>query len=408
METECIPQKIPLSSLVAALSEALGLVGGKIVNHGKRVAYLALNLAGPLGLNETEIQDLWNAALLHDAGVSRTRTHEKLLQFDWEGAYEHCRDGANLLRTFPLFARPAEIILHHHSKWSELKSGDLPEKTALMANLVFLADRIDVLINWKQELILNRSRIEDRVKNLAGDFFNPDAVDAFLEKSAVEVFWLSLYPRHLSRSLTAFQPQEPIELDMKNLEDLARIFAQIVDNKSPFTRSHSEGVGRLCHFFARNLGFSPAAARKLMVAGLLHDLGKLAVPDEILEKPSQLTPDEFQIIKRHPFETYYILSGVPALNEIRDWASFHHEKMDGSGYPFHFKQSKFSLEHVIVMFSDIIQALIQDRPYRAGLSRDQVLDILLHLAAQQTVFAPLLKIVARDYELCANLANGRG
>ena len=103
-------------------------------------------------------------------------------------------DGANLLRSFPMFGRTSDIILHHHTKWSEIKDAGLPERTAVMANLVFLADRIDVLINWRQELILNRERIESRIKNLAGDFFNPDAVDAFLDCSKVEVFWLNLYP----------------------------------------------------------------------------------------------------------------------------------------------------------------------------------------------------------------------
>ena len=88
------------------------------------------------------------------------------------------------------------------------------------------------------------------------------------------------------------------------------------------------------HYFASHLGLSPETAKQLRVAGLLHDLGKLAVPDEILEKPSQLTPDEFQIIKRHPFETYYILSGVPALDKIRDWAAFITKKWMVPGIPF--------------------------------------------------------------------------
>ncbi|MEW5722174.1 MAG: HD domain-containing phosphohydrolase [Thermodesulfobacteriota bacterium] len=398
---------VDLNDLVVSLSEALGLVGGNIVNHGKRVAYLALTLADDFDLSPAEFSDLRTAALLHDAGVSRTRTHKKLMQLDWEGAEEHCREGAELLRRFPPFTRACEIIRHHHHKWGRLTRQKMDDRTALLSNLIFLADRIDVLINWKTEIILNRERLESQISELSGAFFNPDAVEVFRKKSRVEVFWLNLYPRHLDRALARFRPAGHVELDLSGLEEVARIFARIVDSKSPYTMDHSYGVAELSRFFGQRLGLSAETVKKLHLAGLVHDLGKLAIPDEILEKPAALTADEFQVVKRHPFETYYILSGLPALEDIRDWASFHHEKSDGSGYPFHLGLHDLGQEHVIVMISDIIQALIQDRPYRTGLARDQVLDILSHLALQQPVLEPLVKLAREDYEYTAHLAQGK-
>ena len=112
--------KLDLDDLVVALAEALGLVGGKIVDHGKRVAHIALSLAGAFNLSAEEYRDLRYAALLHDAGVSRTRTFEKLIRLDWDGTMNHCRRGRDLLGRYPGFERAAEIVLHHHDRWSTL------------------------------------------------------------------------------------------------------------------------------------------------------------------------------------------------------------------------------------------------------------------------------------------------
>ena len=400
--------KVDLYGLVTALSEALGLVGGKVVNHGQRVAYMALSLAEPFDLTVEEYSDLCFAALLHDAGISNMRTHENLARLDWEEVKTHCREGARLLESIPRFERVARLVYHHHDHWSELTTAQVDERTALLSNLIFLADRIDVSIDWARELILNREPIEGHIRNLSGTVMNPEAVKAFLRASKIEVFWLSLYPRHLSRAMNEVRPEDGRMVGLSELEIFARTFATIVDNKSSFTHDHSEGVARLCHHFAMSLGLLPQRAQELRVAALLHDLGKLAVPDEILEKPETLTPDEFQIVKRHPFEIYHILSGLPALSEIKDWAAFHHEKMDGSGYPFHHSAAAFNLEHLIVMISDIIQALIQERPYRPSLAQDQVLDILKHLTNRQTAFEPIMEVVTRDYDQVAAVARGQG
>lgn len=396
--------KVDLYSLSMALSEALGLVGGKIVNHGKRVALLSLNIAEHLDLSKSDKDVLFTAALLHDAGVSRMSLHEKLKILDWPGAQDHCDRGAELLTAYPHPSDISGIVKRHHTKWTQLESADVPERTALMANLVFLADRIDVLIDWDQDLILNRDRIKKSINDLNGVFFNPDAVKVFNKICQMEAFWLSLYPRHLNRALERFKPERSLYINLNDLENAATIFARIVDGKTPFTVDHSEGVAKLCRFLAQKAGLDELTSKKLKIAGLFHDLGKLAVPEKILEKPAPLTPVEFEIIKRHPFETHYLLSGLPELADISEWAAFHHEKMDGSGYPFHLTGEHFSLPHIIVMVSDMVQALIQDRPHRPRLARTQVLDILEHMTSQNVVFEPVIGIMKDHYESIEELA----
>lgn len=390
-----------LDALALTLSEALGLLGGRLVDHGKRVAYLALTLAAEMGFSQDDLDDLRLAALLHDAGISRQDDHERLKDLDWPDVQDHCRLGAALLSVFPPLTRAADIIRRHHDRWTDLNASDVPEDVARLANLVCLADRIDFLIDWDVELILDRHRVENEVHAMAGSFFDPRSLDALKRMSQVEVFWLKLYPHHLDTALIHFRPPQPITVGLDDLEILASIFGTIVDNKSPYTKGHSIGVSQLCDLFANRLNLPDESVKKLRIAGFIHDLGKLAVPDSILEKPGSLNADEFQVVKRHPFETYYVLSAVPQLAEIRDWASFHHEKPDGSGYPFHLTEKDYTVEHIIVMMSDKIQALIQDRPYRPALEREEVLDILEHLTAAHPMYEPVMAVIRADYDSVA-------
>ena len=381
-----------LNDLVPVLSEAIGLTGHRIVNHGRRVAYIALSLADTMSLAPTRRNDLWIAALLHDAGVSRIRTYTRLRQLDWEGTDEHCRTGATRLGAVPLFSRAARLVRYHHSPWPAL------------ANLIFLADRVDMMLDWDTNLLLNRDRIVGRISELSGEFFNSGAVDALKENAGREVFWLSLYPRHLPQALARFKPLEQTLINLDDLECIAAVFADIVDSKNKFTQGHSSGVARLCDYFARAISLDSGRIQKLRIAGLFHDLGKLSVPDRILEKPSALSPDEFLIVKRHPLETWYVLNQLPGLPDLRDWSAFHHETLDGSGYPFHRTRWDFSMEHVIVMLSDKIQALVQDRPHRPGKNPDHMIEIIGHMAARNVMIDSLWQTVRHDCERIINLA----
>ena len=152
-----------LDALALTLSEALGLLGGRLVDHGKRVAYLALTIGAEIGISQDNLNDLRLAALLHDAGISRQEDHERLKRLDWQNVQDHCRVGADLLGGFEPLNRASEIIRHHHDLWSDLQASDTSEELARLANLVYLADRIDFLIDWDVELTLDRHRVEDEV-----------------------------------------------------------------------------------------------------------------------------------------------------------------------------------------------------------------------------------------------------
>ncbi len=115
---------------------------------------------------------------------------------------------------------------------------------------------------------------------------------------------------------------------------LTRIFAKVIDFRSPFTAMHSAGVAASAVRLARLVHMSDTECQMIRIAGNLHDIGKIAVPRSVLEKQSRLTPDEFDIIRAHSYCTYQVLDGLKGLEDIQRWAAYHHERLDGKGYPF--------------------------------------------------------------------------
>ncbi|WP_230369877.1 HD-GYP domain-containing protein [Paludibacterium denitrificans] len=142
---------------------------------------------------------------------------------------------------------------------------------------------------------------------------------------------------------------------MSELKQLAEIFSRIVDAKSPFTAQHSLGVSQLARFLAERMGVSRRIATNWKFVSLLHDLGKLRVPDEILDKPAKLDPNERWVINTHSFETFQILRNIKGFEEIAPWAAYHHEEPGGTGYPFHLHGETLPLEARILRVSDIFQ-----------------------------------------------------
>jgi len=401
---------VDLRQVIYALSDALDLVGIDDVAHGKRVGIMAAACAQVMGLERQECRFLFDLGLLHDIGVSTTNTHQHLVaEFDWQHSQTHCDVGFHLLKDFAPLAEMAEPILFHHTHWQYLIGrGDVNPLVAKRANLIFLVDRVDALTApyyASGTALMHMGEIRQKIKEAAGSFFSPELVEVFLEASAAEAFWLQLEPRGIQAALQDMLAHgAPHRATLAELKQLAVIFSRIVDAKSPFTAAHSLGVAGLARYLAHTMGVSAVNCEKLEIAGLLHDLGKLRVPDEVLDKPGQLDERERKIINAHSFETFQILHRIRGFEEITRWAAYHHEQPDGSGYPFHLKGEDMALEARILRVADIFQAMAQDRPYRAGLSAEAVLQFLQELAEQGRIDAEVVAVAAQDMDAAMRAA----
>ena len=156
-----------------------------------------------------------------------------------------------------------------------------------------------------------------------------------------------------------------------------------VDNKDRYTRRHSEDVMEYGLMIARELGLDEARQRAVAVSALLHDVGKIGVPDAILRKPGALTEEEFEAVKQHPQMGAVMVQAVPGLEETLDAVRHHHERWDGAGYPAGLRGEKTPLIARLMAVADAFSAMTTDRPYRQGMGRAVALDILASGAGTQ-------------------------
>lgn len=156
-----------------------------------------------------------------------------------------------------------------------------------------------------------------------------------------------------------------------------------VDNKDRYTRRHSEDVTEYALWIAEELGLSEETMRVIRMGGLLHDVGKIGVPDEILRKPGRLTPEEYEVMKRHPHLGALIVAGVPGMEPIIDIVRSHHERWDGQGYPDGLACEDIPLLGRLLAVADAFSAMTTARPYRKGLEWDVALEqIIVNLGTQ--------------------------
>ena len=404
---------INLHQAIYSLSDALDLVGVTHIHHGKRVAYMAAECGKYLGWDAERLDDLFVAAMLHDCGVSKTQVHARLTQLEWENEQEHCTMGAALLERCPQLAHLADSVRYHHTHWSALQSMDLPEQVKLSANCIYLVDRVDIMtlrgLVDQPNILLGRDNTLREVLAREGDWFCPQLVEAFAEVSYSEAFWFCLESEYVNSYAATWVGHAQVQaMDFGALRALVHLFSVIVDAKSHYTREHSEGVARLARYLAEQLALPEHSCDMLELAGLLHDLGKLRVPDQYLEKPGRLTPEEFAEVRRHSFDTYNILKNIHGLEEVALWAAQHHERVDSSGYPFHLKRGAISLEARIVAVADVFQALAQRRPYREPLAPDAILQILREQVSSGKIDGQVVETAAAHLQDCWRVALGQG
>ena len=386
--------RISTFDLIMCISDTVDMVSPALSNHHKQVAYLAARIAEAHGLGRERQRTCIVAGALHDLGGMTVSERLGVLEFEAEGLQDHARMGARLLGTFSLLSDLAPIVGGHHAVWGHRSApGDEP----IEAHILHLADRIAVLVDRGAEVLGQVAGIAARIRGEAGRLFHPGLVETFEALARQESLWLDLVSPTLGGEIRRRLGDEAVELDMQGVFELAAFFARLIDFRSRFTASHSAGVAATAEFLARHAGFSPREQALMRAAGLLHDLGKLAVPAEVLEKPAKLSEAEFNLIRSHTYSTWRALRPIRDFEVIAEWAAYHHERLDGRGYPFHIGGRDISMGSRIMAVADVFVALTEDRPYRDGMGTERALDILGDMARQGALDPRLVKL-ARSHQ----------
>jgi HD-GYP domain-containing protein (c-di-GMP phosphodiesterase class II) len=211
---------------------------------------------------------------------------------------------------------------------------------------------------------------------------------ALVRVGTVNSAWLaaiSLDPNHLfqtsdlellslaRRLLVAKDQQRKLHTGLRDsLAGLIRCLSATLDAKDPCTAGHSERTARIGQLLGRHMGLPPKTVNSIFLCGLLHDLGKIGVPDRVLQKPGQLTRKEFAIVQQHTVLGDTILSNVPQLEHVRAGVRSHHERYDGNGYPDGLAGEAIPLLGRILAVCDSCDAMMSQRRYRPALSPPQI------------------------------------
>lgn len=408
--------EIDIIGLLSAFSFALDCVEAELIhvtsNHGKRVAYMSVCMAEKMGVSDDALRDLAACALLHDNALTQYINEEFYSDISNIDTLKvssdditprqlgmHCIYGEKNLKKYPFKTGVKDVILYHHEEADG--SGPFEKKwteVPLFARIIHFSDMLDAFCKAQKfdEDVFNKAvhfieknkdkRFDSEVTKMFFDAFDKEEFSRLGDEHIEEYFWEKV-------------PCEKSFYSFNVLKDLADLFAKIIDYKSEFTSRHSLGVARTASKISEIMGYDKVICDKMYLAGTLHDVGKIAIGNEILEKPARLTDEEFAKMKNHAGYTYMILSKVDGFEEIRDIAAFHHERLDGSGYPFGKRADELTTLQRIMACADIYQALTEKRPYKDGMDHDKACEILKDMADKNWIDKNITEVICHTKEL---------
>lgn len=365
-----------LYDIVLCLSNAVDLIDPKLNYHHQRVAYMAYRLAEQLRLPPEECRRLLMQGLLHDIGSLTLQERLDMHEREMPSIHSHAFRSARLLSQCKTLRPLAEAVRYHHIPWNH-GAGDRVNGHPVppAAHLLHLADRVCVMTSTGGNILARADEIMQQIHRDEDTVFEPSLVRALEAVSVKEYIWLELTGvdplRHLPDAARNFS-----SVDLDGALDISRIFSHVIDFRSHFTATHSAGVAKTAERLAQLACLSENECEMMLIAGYLHDLGKLAIRDTVLEKSGKLNMQEFSAIRSHTFHTYQLLRTIHGFETINQWASFHHERLNGTGYPFHLSAPDIPFGSRIMAVADVFTAVAENRPYRPGMKREEILGVL--------------------------------
>ncbi|MFS1955586.1 HD-GYP domain-containing protein [Vibrio cyclitrophicus] len=416
MNLHCQNVTVDLRKALFGIAKALDNVGFESKNHGQRVGYIAYRCALSVGWEEEQAQLAFSLGLIHDCGVSQIDEQLSLTSvFIPDSSYHHCQKGYQILKECPVLSIFSKPVLYHHTPWIELKTMPISKLEKELAAIVMLADRVDYLYGvtssdrYGNLTPDGKASIIERLTEQADEMFETNLVQHMCELVDLDDFWFSMEIPYIENMRDNFEPV-PFFSQQMSLDEtvaFAEFIANVVDTKSSFTFKHSLKVGQLSEYLAKQLGYSYTTQRKLYLAGLVHDIGKLQTPGDILHKPDLLTDEEYCCIKRHATDTRFALQELFSSPQVCQWASNHHERLDGSGYPMGKTAEELDQPSRIVAVVDVFQALTQSRPYRKGMTLQEALAILRAYVDSYKLDREVFECLEKHAQYCFELSTDK-
>ncbi len=430
---------ISLSEVISALSFALDLTEGAVYGHALRSCLIGMRIAAEAKLPSEQMNELYFALLLKDIGCSSNesrmcqiagedyRTINAIAEYeDWNrpqqpklsplkflwnnllsdagpldrisrilrpSAAQQRTDkekeivtmrsdrGAGIISKLGVGQYAAEAVrcLGEHWDGNGFPHAIKGEKIPLLSRICAVAQHLDVFCSGR-----GKAAAIETLQERGGTWFDPELVRIAVSLHRRGGLWANCSASDslddTRQAVLDLDGGRRDRLDASRIDRICEAFAEVVDAKSNFTFRHSMGVADAAFGIAQGMGMTADRVQLVRRAALLHDIGKLSVPNTILEKKGGLTAAEWKSVHQHPGLTRRILERVGPFQEMAIIAGEHHEKLDGSGYPNRLMAADLSLESRIIAVADVYAALSEDRPYRASLEFDYITAIMSKLA----------------------------
>lgn len=342
-----------------------------VSNHGLRVAYVALKIGDSYNLSNEEKYDLLVFSLLHDIGA--VENLKAVDRANLEKAIEHCSIGEEIIQNFPFHESYENILKYHHENYDGSgffgkKGNEIP----LFSQIISIADFFE--LNYKEK---SKEDLLKLIQSKDGTQFSKDMINRLMALTKQLGFWLDIKDAFVLTSIENLEMNVIKKYSYEEIKKVTNMFSKIIDSKSEFTKYHSSGLTKKLVAMGEFYGFDDNKIEKLSIAGDLHDIGKLAISNRLLDRNGKLTGKEFETVRKHVYYTRKVLEPLDGFDQIVNWAANHHERDDGSGYPFGLTKDQMDFESRLLAVLDVYQALRENRPYRGSLSHKKSVDILM-------------------------------
>jgi len=367
------------------LANVLDLDENRDDYHSWRVAAVAYTMAKRIG-SPNMLEIFW-AGLLHDIGAYgyndfSISTSESLSNFERTKIQNHSiRSHDIIINELPgEVHKVAEFVKYHHEKYDGsgfpegLAGNDIP----FCSQIIKVADDFDIALRVNPKLP-KETIYKLFTENIDREYSN-EIISLFIDTMEHDNFFRQIeleaqvpeYIKKIMESLPAYR----MFLETDLLEKITAVFAHIIDAKHEETLGHSGRVAYYSHRMSEHLNLSVRDRAKAKLAGFMHDIGKAAIPRTILNKSTHLTPFEKYTIMGHPVLTMEILRNMSVFKDIVEIAGYHHERLNGSGYPEGLPAENIPFLARLIIVADVYDAMTSGRRYQKNASKKEALDYL--------------------------------
>lgn len=386
-------EKIKLSDFFSIFTDFNGLELTSLLTHSLDVAKLSVCLASYISELKINKSHLFTCGLFHDLGLFvqkltnniindnliETNLHDKsVYSFDMLNIIEkedkkmlHPWISSNVLQYLDLGIEDDYIKAVRFGHSSKEKINSLEKNIRLITEILICADELSVI--YRNNINKGAENAFRKMNEYIGTTsFSKEIIDSSKE------FLMDLYATDKvfdgKINLKDFYGEQ-IYLNLQQTINISKLVSFFIDHRSPFTRNHTTYVAELSKILAEEI-LTEQDGRIMFLAGMLHDIGKLKTPLYILHKKGKLNYHEFFVMKNHIIKTYEYFEKNPDLHFIGKISYSHHERLDGSGYPFKKDKKSLDIHQRIISVADVYSALIEERPYREALNSNEALKII--------------------------------